>query len=102
MLAEALKTLLAVAENYPQLRAVENFTQLQTDLSQLEEQVQFAPVTTTPWSRDLTHGWRNSPQISSRPCSGFKAREFFETGSAAEREGPRGEVRHIGSVDSEG
>src|SRR5437016_4653970 len=39
-LTQALRGLLAVAENYPQLKASEQFTQLQTQLSQTEDAIQ--------------------------------------------------------------
>ena len=42
MLAGALKTLFAVAENYPQLRAAENFMQMQRDLTDTEDKIQAA------------------------------------------------------------
>ena len=41
-LTGALKTLFAVAENYPQLRASENFMQLQKELSDIEEKIAYA------------------------------------------------------------
>ncbi|MEQ1795294.1 MAG: LemA family protein, partial [Nitrospira sp.] len=42
LLAQSLKSLFALAEAYPQLRAVESFTQLQNSLNQIEEAVQNA------------------------------------------------------------
>src|SRR5579872_3264675 len=42
MLTSALRQVFALAEAYPQLRAVESFTQLQTTLSQLEDSIQNA------------------------------------------------------------
>lgn len=89
MLAEALKTLFAVAENYPQLRAVESFTQLQTDLSQLEEQIQYARRYYNAVVRDLNTRVAQFPTNLVAALFNFKAREFFETGSAAEREAPK-------------
>src|SRR3972149_9452027 len=41
-LTSALKTLFAVAENYPQLRASENFMQLQKELSDIEAKIAYA------------------------------------------------------------
>ena len=41
-LQHALKSILAVAENYPQLRANENFLQLQQELSAIEDKVAYA------------------------------------------------------------
>jgi len=42
MLTQALRSLFAVAENYPQLRATENFQQLQEELSGTESKIAFA------------------------------------------------------------
>lgn len=42
MLTGALKTLFAVAENYPQLKANENFVQLQKELSDTEDKIAYA------------------------------------------------------------
>ena len=41
-LQEALKSIFAIAENYPQLRANENFLQLQQELSSIEDKVAFS------------------------------------------------------------
>ena len=41
-LAEAIKSLFAVAENYPQLRADRNFRELQSQLAQIEDNIQYA------------------------------------------------------------
>jgi LemA protein len=41
-MSSALKTVMAVAENYPELKANENFIQLQTKLSDIESQVAFS------------------------------------------------------------
>jgi len=42
LLTQALGRLMAVAENYPQLQAVKSFTQLQTQLSDVEEKIAYA------------------------------------------------------------
>lgn len=42
MLTETLKTLFAVAENYPQLRANENFSKLQDELSDTENKISYS------------------------------------------------------------
>ncbi|MBI2032295.1 MAG: LemA family protein [Candidatus Levybacteria bacterium] len=42
MLSDALKSLFAVAENYPQLRASENFKELQGELSDTENKIAYA------------------------------------------------------------
>jgi len=89
MLTEALKTLFAVAENYPQLRAVETFTRLQTDLSQLEEQIQYARRYYNAVVRDLNTRIAQFPTNIVASLFNFKLREFFEVAVAAEREAPK-------------
>ncbi|MCD6547019.1 MAG: LemA family protein [Nanoarchaeota archaeon] len=42
MLADALKTIFAIAENYPKLRASENFLMLQEELSGIENKIAYA------------------------------------------------------------
>jgi LemA protein len=88
MFTETLKSLFAVAENYPQLRAVESFTDLQKQLSQLEEQVQLARRYYNAVVRDLNTRIAQFPTNVIAGLFGFKAREFFET-PAAEREAPK-------------
>ena len=85
---ETLKSLFAVAENYPQLRAVESFSDLQKQLSQIEEQVQLARRYYNAVVRDLNTRIAQFPTNIVAGMFGFKAREFFET-AEAEREAPK-------------
>ncbi|MGD0920682.1 MAG: LemA family protein [Terriglobia bacterium] len=89
MFTEALKSLFAVAEAYPQLRAVENFTQLQSELTQIEEQVQLARRYYNAVVRDLNTRIAQFPTNLIAGMFSFKAREFFEVAVAAEREAPK-------------
>jgi LemA protein len=89
MFTEALKSLFAVAEAYPQLRAVENFTQLQSELTQIEEQVQLARRYYNAVVRDLNTRIAQFPSNLIAGMFNFKAREFFEVAVAAEREAPK-------------
>jgi len=89
MLTEALKTLFAVAENYPQLRAVESFTQLQAQLSEIEEQLQLARRYYNAVVRDLNTRIAQFPTNLIAGLFNFRAREFFEVAAAAEREAPK-------------
>jgi LemA protein len=88
MFTEALKSLFAVAEAYPQLRAVENFTQLQSELTQIEEQVQLARRYYNAVVRDLNTRIAQFPTNVIAGMFAFRAREFFEV-AAAEREAPK-------------
>jgi LemA protein len=88
-LTAMLGDLRAVAENYPNLRATENFQQLMRQLSELEDEIQA--------SRRIYNSNVQSynTQIQQFPTSiianqgGFKAREFFEIEDAAERATPQ-------------
>jgi len=88
MLTQALKSLFALAEAYPQLRAVESFTQLQQSLNQIEEAVQNARRYYNAVVRDLNTKIAQFPTNLIAPMFGFQSREFFEA-YGLEREVPR-------------
>jgi LemA protein len=89
MLSGALKSLFAVAEAYPQLRAVESFTALQNSLSQIEDTVQNARRYYNAVIRDLNTKIQQFPTNIFAGMLGFKLREFFEVAAPAEREAPK-------------
>jgi LemA protein len=89
MLSGALKSLFALAEAYPQLRAVESFTSLQSSISQIEETVQNARRYYNAVVRDLNIKIQQFPTNIFAGMFGFGAREFFEVTAAAEREAPK-------------
>src|SRR5271154_3673571 len=84
-LAGALKSLFAVAENYPQLKASEEFTQLQGSLSQTEAPIQTARRYYNAVVRDLNTKIQSFPTNILAGMFGFQARQFFEA-AAADRE----------------
>ena len=86
-LSQALRSLFAVAENYPQLRAAENFSQLQTQISQIEDQIQLARRYYNAVVRDLNTRIALFPSNAVAGLFNFYTREYFET-DAAERESP--------------
>ncbi len=89
MLTQALKSLFALAEAYPQLRAVESFTQLQTTLTQIEGALQSARRYYNAVVRDLNTRIAQFPSNLIANLFAFKPREFFELTAAAEREVPQ-------------
>jgi LemA protein len=89
MLSGALKSLFALSEAYPQLRAIESFTSLQNSLSQIEDTVQNARRYYNAVVRDLNTKILQFPTNIIAGMLGFKQREFFEISSAAEREAPK-------------
>jgi LemA protein len=89
LLSGALKNLFALAEAYPQLRAIESFTSLQNSLSQIEDTVQNARRYYNAVVRDLNTKIEQFPTNVVANMLGFKERQFFEVTAAAEREAPK-------------
>jgi LemA protein len=89
MLTGALKSLFALSEAYPQLRAIESFTSLQTSLTEIEDTVQNARRYYNAVVRDLNTKIQQFPSNIFANMLGFKPREFFEISAPAEREAPK-------------
>lgn len=87
-LTTALRGLFALAEAYPQLRAAENFAQLQNTLAQIEDAVQNARRYYNAVVRDLNTRVQQFPSNIVAGMFGFGNREFFEIADA-EREVPK-------------
>ena len=77
-LTQALQSLFAVAENYPQLRAAENFAQLQTQISAIEDQIQLARRFYNAVVRDFNTRIAQFPANVIAGMFSFQRREFFE------------------------
>src|SRR5437879_12828527 len=86
MLSGALKSLFALSEAYPQLRAIESFTSLQNSLSQIEDTVQNARRYYNAVVRDLNTQIQVFPTNLFAGMLGFNTREYFEVSVATERE----------------
>lgn len=89
ILAQSLKSLFALAEAYPQLRAVESFMQLQTSLNQIEEAAQNARRYYNAVVRDLNTKIQEFPSNMIANFFNFRTREFFEIADVAERAVPK-------------
>jgi LemA protein len=87
-LTTALRGLFALAEAYPQLRATENFAQLQATLGQIEDAVQSARRYYNAVVRDLNTKIQQFPSNLVAGSFGFSNREFFEIPDA-DREVPK-------------
>ncbi len=88
-LSGALSRLLAVAENYPDLKANQNFLALQEELTSTENKISFS----RQFYNDSVLGYNNKiqmfPSNMVAGVTGFKADEFFEVEAPAEREVPK-------------
>jgi LemA protein len=89
MLTGALRQLFALAEAYPQLRAVESFTSLQKTLADIEETLQNARRYYNAVVRDFNTKIEQFPSNAIAGMFSFREREFFELKEAGEREAPK-------------
>ena len=88
VLTQALGRLFAVAENYPQLRATENFQQLQAQLSETEQNIAIARQVYNDTVLTYDNALETIPTSVIGGIFGFRPRVYFETDGAA-REAPR-------------
>ena len=85
-LTAAIGRLFAVAEDYPELRATENFQQLMRQLSELEDEIQASRRIYNSNVQSYNTKIQIFPNSIVANSGGFQAREFFEIETAAERE----------------
>jgi LemA protein len=88
-LSIALGRLIALAENYPDLKASSNFLELQQELSQLESEIQMARRYYNGSVRNLNTLVESFPSNLVASRFGFVHRQFFEISDAADRAVPR-------------
>jgi len=86
VLSSTLKTLFAVSENYPQLKASENFLELQRELRDTEDKIQAARRFYNGQVRDLNIKIEVFPAKIIASLFSFKKMDFFEIEEAAARE----------------
>jgi LemA protein len=86
MLTGTLKTLFAVAENYPQLKANQNFLDLQATLKEIEEHIQLSRRYYNATVRDFNTKIEIFPNNLLAGMLGFSKREYFEIEREEERE----------------
>ncbi len=86
MLSETLKSLFAVAESYPDLKASQNFLQLQDEISDTENKIQASRRFYNGNVRDFNTKIQVFPNNMIANTLGFKALEFFEVENEKERE----------------
>ena len=85
-LSQTLKSLFAVAENYPQLRASENFIKLQDELTDTEDKIQAARRFYNATVRDLNIMIESFPANIIARLFGFQKMDYFATKEEIERE----------------
>ena len=88
-LSQALRSLFAVAENYPQLNASKNFLQLQEQLATLEDEIQMARRYYNGTARDQNDRVLQFPGNLIAGSLGFNRITFFELDNESERAVPQ-------------
>jgi LemA protein len=86
MLTESLKSVFAVAEAYPELKASENFSQLQSEITDTEDKIQASRRFYNGNVRDLNIAIQTFPTNIFAKNLGFKERELFELEQAGAKE----------------
>jgi len=89
MLSNTLKSLFAVAENYPDLKASENFLELQRELRDTEDKIQAARRFYNANVRDLNIKIESFPSNIIASIFDFKKMELFELEEPEQRERPK-------------
>ncbi len=84
LLTSALRQLFAVAEAYPELRASENFQQLQAELSDTENKIAVARQIYNDTVLTFNNQVQTAPSNIIAGIFGFKTREFFDAPDAAD------------------
>jgi len=85
-LTGALRSLFAVAENYPELKASEQFTGLQTSLNSIEDNIQNARRYYNAVVRDYNTRVQSFPANIVAGMFGFQTKQFFEVESPQDRQ----------------
>jgi LemA protein len=87
-LTGALRQLFAVAENYPDLKASQNFLELQNELTDTEDKIQASRRFYNMTVRDLNVKIEQFPSSAVARFANARQREFFEMEEPADREVP--------------
>jgi LemA protein len=84
-LTSALRQLFAVAEDYPELRASENFAGLQAELSETENRIAVSRQIYNDTVLTFNNKVQQVPTNLVAAMFGFRQREFFDAGDEAEQ-----------------
>jgi LemA protein len=89
VLTGALRSVFAVAENYPQLQAVQEFKDLSENLTATEDKIAFARRFYNGNVRDYNTSLQTFPTNILAGMFGFTIEQYFELSDATEREVPK-------------
>lgn len=88
-LTQALRTLFAVAESYPELKANDNFMSLQRELSVIEQEIQLSRRYYNGTARNYNNLVETFPSNIVARFGNFEKAPYFEISNAVERETPQ-------------
>jgi LemA protein len=88
-LTAGLRTVFAVAEAYPDLKASENYRDLQKSLQTIEDELQLSRRYYNGTTRDYNTSIESFPNVLIAGSLGFKQAGFFELDDVAQRETPK-------------
>jgi Uncharacterized conserved protein len=91
-LSRSLRQLLAVVENYPELKASQLYLDLQAQLSDAEEQIQYARRYYNGTVRELNILVQSFPSNLVAKLFGYRTMDYFEIELATQRESPEIEL----------
>jgi LemA protein len=86
MVSSALRSVLAVVENYPELKANANFQQLMSSLSEVEDNLQMSRRYYQATVRDFNNKCETFPSMVIAGLFNFQRRPFFELENPEEAE----------------
>jgi LemA protein len=89
MLSQTLRSLFALAESYPDLKANQNFLALQEELTSTENKIGFARQFFNDTVMRLNNKIQMFPSSIIAGMTGFREGQFFELAEAAQREAPK-------------
>jgi len=88
-LTQSLRSLFAVVENYPNLKANENIMALQEELTSTENKISFARNNYNDWTMNLNKAVEQFPTNIVANTFAFKKEDLFEIEDASVREAPK-------------
>ena len=86
VLSSALRQLFALSESYPDLKASQNFQQLQSELSDIENKIAAARRFFNNAVQEYNTGIQQFPAVLLAPSLGFTPKDFFDVGVEQRKE----------------
>ncbi len=98
-LSRTLKSIFAVAESYPELKASETFKNLQDQLSDTEDKISFVRTSYNDYVLDYNNDIQQFPGNVFAAPLGFRKADFFQTAGEAERQPVKVDFGDLGAQE---